>query len=52
MQAWGSEPALGTSIAIEFSASHKGSLSAKSLLNLTVVWLLLLDVICPSADVN
>ena len=52
MQARGSEPALGTSIAIEFSASHEGSLSAKSLLNLTVVWLLLLNVICPSADVN
>jgi hypothetical protein len=52
MQARGSEPSLDTSIAIKFSASHEGSLSAKSLLNLTVVWLLLLDVVCPSADVN
>ena len=52
MQARGSGPALGTPIAIKFSASHQGSFSAKSLLNLTVVWHLLLNVVCARADVN
>lgn len=52
MQAWGSGPALGTTIAIEFSSSHQGSFSAKSLLNLTVVWHLLINIVCARADVN
>jgi hypothetical protein len=52
METRGSGPALGTTIAIEFSAGHQRSFSAKSLLNLAVVWHLLLNVVCPRADIN